>query len=274
MDSSQSNSAGVDSQRPMAADLIEISANGACWELSLANPPLNLVTKGLLECLHQRLAEVEAQKDIRCLIVHQGRARAFCAGSDMREFESVRQHAADRKILFEEFVTRRLAQLHCPTIAVIDGAALGGGFELALACDLRVASAKATVGLTETAIGGLGGSGTVRLARLVGPSRAAELVFTGRVLAAAQALDWGLVNEVVDDRPALARAREMAALICSKAPLPNRYAKQLIAASLYGSSTEALGLANELQEQIFQSQDLYRGAAAFFAKTAPEFKGN
>lgn len=253
--------------------LIQLSKDGYISELSLLNPPLNLVTKQLLDELYEVLVTVSSQEVTRCLIVHQGAARAFCAGSDMREFEHISEKALDRKILFEEFVIRRLAQLNCPTIAVIDGAALGGGFELALACDLRIASPSSKVGLTESVIGGLGGSGAVRISRLVGPARAAELLFTGKVLTAVEACNWGLINEVSNGKSALERARELATLICERGPLSNAFAKQLIAASLDRSSAEALSLANELQERIFQSGDLYRGAKSFFEKTPVVFEG-
>lgn len=259
--------------RELTGGLVKQLRNGYVCELSLSNPPLNLVTKQLLDGLYETLVQISADEEIRCLIVHQGAARAFCAGSDMREFEHISAKAVDRKILFEEFVTRRLAKLNCPTIAVIDGAAVGGGFELALACDLRIASESSKVGLTESTIGGLGGSGAVRIARLVGPSRAAELLFTGRVLTATEAFNWGLINEVSSAVPVLERARELATLICSRGPLSNTFAKQLIAASLDGSSAEALSLANELQERIFQSSDLYRGAKAYFDKTTVTFEG-
>lgn len=255
------------------APLVLLRREGFIAEIELAHPPLNLVTKALLEQLHAALDGLSADSGVRCLIIHQGSARAFCAGSDMREFEAVREHAVDQKILYEEYVTRQLAQLACPTIAAIDGPALGGGFELALACDLRIAAADARVGLTECMIGGLGGSGAVRITRLVGPARAAELLFTGKVLAADQACAWGLVNEVAQGMSAVARARELAAVIASRGPLSNAFAKQLIAAAQDQPVAAALSLANELQDRIFRSGDLQRGAQAFFAKAPVRFEG-
>jgi enoyl-CoA hydratase/carnithine racemase len=242
-------------------------------EIELQHPPLNLVTKSLLEQLHQALIAIDEAKKVRCVVLHQGSARAFCAGSDMQAFKSVRKRAVDAKILYEEYVIRQLAQLSCPVIAAIDGPALGGGFELALACDLRVAGQQARVGLTECLIGGLGGSGAVRLTRLVGPARAGEMLFTGKVLDAAQAHAWGLVNEVAPQGQALERAREIAGQIASRGPLSNAYAKRLIAASLDEPATAALSLANQLQDRIFRSEDLMRGAQAFFTKTCAEFEG-
>lgn len=253
--------------------LVRLARHDSIATLELANPPLNLVTKQLLEKLHEALNALVADSSVRCVVLHQGTARAFCAGSDMREFEVVRAKAVDQKILYEEYVIRRLAKLHCPTIAALDGPALGGGFELALACDIRVAAETASVGLTECLIGGLGGSGAVRLTHLVGPARAAEMLFTGKILQAPQAHAWGLVNEISNGESALQRAMKLAAEIASRGPLSNACAKRLIAAALDESTSSALSLANELQDQIFRSEDLQRGAQAFFAKAPVQFKG-
>jgi enoyl-CoA hydratase len=253
--------------------LLGLTITGFVAEIELQHPPLNLVTKSLLEQLHQALVAIDKAAKVRCVVLHQGSARAFCAGSDMQEFKSVRKRAVDAKILYEEYVLRQLAQLSCPVIAAIEGPALGGGFELALACDLRVAGQQARVGLTECLIGGLGGSGAVRLTRLAGPARAGELLFTGKVLDAAQAYEWGLVNEVTQPGQALGRARELAVQIASRGPLSNAYAKRLIAASLDEPAAAALSLANQLQDRIFRSDDLMRGAQAFFSKTRAEFEG-
>ena len=253
--------------------LVRLRRHDAIAEIELSNPPLNLVTKPLLEQLHQALTALGSDSSVRCVVLHQGTSRAFCAGSDMREFEVVRARAVDQKILYEEYVIRQLAKLHCPTIAALDGPALGGGFELALACDIRVAAASASVGLTECQIGGLGGSGAVRLTHLVGPARAAEMLFTGKVLPAAQAHEWGLVNQISSGESALQAAMKMAAEIASRGPLSNAYAKRLIAAAMDESTASALSLANELQDQIFRSKDLQLGAQAFFAKAPAQFEG-
>src|SRR5581483_10555454 len=150
----------------------------------------------------------------------------------VREFGELRASATERKILFEDTVLRRLARLPVPTIAALDGPALGGGLELALACDLRVCASGIALGLTESRLGGLAGSGAVRLTRLVGPARARQLLYTGETIDAERALAWGIVNWVVADGTALARARDIAATIASRGPLSNRYAKELVDAAL------------------------------------------
>jgi enoyl-CoA hydratase/carnithine racemase len=256
-----------------ANETVEFRCRDAVAEIALCNGPLNLVTRDLLRALDRVLGELGSRSDVRCTILHGGNARAFCAGSDMREFDGLREDASERKILFEDMVLRRLSRLPMPTIAAIDGPALGGGLELALACDLRICAAGARLGLPESRLGGLAGNGAVRLARLVGPGRAKELLFTGDVVDPAQALAWGLVNRVVGDRPALEAARDLARTIAARGPLSNRLAKRLVDAAQDQALDAALSMSTVAQQEIFDSDDLHEGAAAFLAKREPRFSG-
>jgi enoyl-CoA hydratase/carnithine racemase len=249
-----------------------LAVDGPIAEIAIANGPLNLVTKALLRALNQCIADLAAREDVRCVILHGGEARAFCAGSDIKEFASLRSDASEQKILFEDMVLRNLARLPMPTIAALDAPALGGGLELALACDLRVARRGVRLGLTESRLGGLAGNGSVRLARLVGPARAKELLFTGDIIEADQALAWGIVNRVVDGS-ALDGARVLAATITERGPVSNRLAKTLVDASLDMPLDGALSLSTSAQQKIFDSTDLHEGVAAFLAKRDPEFSG-
>lgn len=251
---------------------VRLHIDGAIAEIALDGGPLNLVTSPLLRSLNSTLRDVAAAPGVRCLIVHGGGGRAFCAGSDIREFAQLREDASERKILFEDMVLRTLAGMAMPTIAAIDGAALGGGFELALACDLRVCSRSASIGLTESRLGGLAGNGSIRLSRLAGPARAKELLFTGATIDAEQALAWGLVNRVVDGN-ALDGARVFASEIAQRGPLSNRHAKKLVDAAHDVPLDAALALSTVAQQAIFDSRDLHEGVAAFFAKRAPSFEG-
>lgn len=252
--------------------LVIVTEHGAIIELAINNGPINLVNKAMLRALNSALAEVAARAEVRCLILHGGDARAFCAGSDIKEFAHLRQDASEHKILFEDMVLRRLAGMPMPTIAAIDGPALGGGLELALACDLRVARRGVALGLPESRLGGLAGSGSVRLTRLVGPARAKQMLFTGEAIRDDQALAWGLVN-LVTEGSALAGARGLAASIVGRGPLSNRFAKELVDAAQDLPLDAGLSLSTKAQQQIFESSDLHEGAAAFFAKRQPEFKG-
>lgn len=250
---------------------VRLHVEGHLAEIGLASGPLNLVTRSLLRSLNQAITELAARADLRCLILHGGEARAFCAGSDIREFEEIHADASERKILFEDMVLRRLARLPFPTIAAIDGPALGGGLELALACDLRICRADVVLGLTESRLGGLAGNGCLRLTRLVGPARAKELLFTGATVPAPQALAWGVVNRIAARGSALDAARELAREIAARGPLSNRLAKELVDCAQDLPLDAALSQSTIAQQKIFDSRDLHEGVAAFFDKREPEF---
>ena len=253
--------------------LVSLAVNGMIAEVAINNGPINLVTKPMLRAFNSVLIEVAASAEVRCLILHGGEGRAFCAGSDIKEFSHLRKDASEHKILFEDMVLRHLAHMPMPTIAAIDGPALGGGLELALACDLRVSKRGAVMGLTESRLGGLAGNGSLRLTRLVGPARAKQMLFTGETVSDDQALAWGLVNRVVTDGSALDGARELAATIVSRGPVSNRLAKELVDAAQDLPLDAGLSMSTKAQQQIFDSSDLHEGVAAFFAKRQPEFKG-
>lgn len=252
---------------------VELTRSGAVAEIALRAGPLNLVTKPLLRSLNAALATLAGDAQVRCVILHGGSGRAFCAGSDIKEFAHLRESASEEKILFEDMVLRRLARLPAPTIAALDGPALGGGLELALACDLRVARVGIALGVTECRLGGLAGSGSVRLARLVGPARAKEMLFTGEVIDAEQALAWGVVNRVAREGSALDAARAWAGVIAERGPLSNRLGKQLVDAALDEPLDAALSLSTVSQQAIFDSDDLREGMRAFFDKRPPVFSG-
>lgn len=257
----------------LTEDLVRLSEAGAIVELTLQHGPLNLVVKPLLRALNDALAALERRDDVRCVIVHGGSARAFCAGSDIKEFAGLRSDASEHKILFEDMVLRRLARLPMPTVAAIDGPALGGGLELALACDLRVLRSGVALGLTESRLGGLAGSGSLRLTRLIGPARAKQMLFTGDTISDREALSWGLVNRVVDDGSALDGARALARTIAERGPVSNRLSKQLVDAAQDLALDAALSMSTVAQQKIFDSSDLHEGVAAFFAKRPPVFRG-
>jgi enoyl-CoA hydratase len=248
---------------------------GPITEIVLDNPPLNLVTVELTRQLGALLTEVAADRAVRAVVVTGSGDRAFCAGSHVGEFESLRGRVGEGKLLLEKYVYRQLAELPMPTIAAIEGAALGGGLELALCCDLRVASERATLGMPELRLGVIPGSGgTQRLPRVVGPARAKELILLGEIIDARTAEGHGLVNRVVPAGEAMDAAREWAATIASRGPLAEREAKRLI--DLASETELDAGMAAELDasERIFSSNDMIEGARAFFDKRPPEFSGD
>ena len=247
---------------------------GPVTEIQLDDPPLNLVTVAMMEQLHEVLTTVAADPQVRAVLVTGAGERAFCAGSHVGEFEGLYGRVSEGKLLLEKLVYRQLADLPVPTIAVLHADALGGGLELALCCDLRVAAEDATLGMPEVRLGVLPGSGgTQRLPRVVGPARAKELILTGDLIDAAEAHRIGLVNRVVPGAEALTEARSIADRIAERGPLAVREAKQLIDRS-HDLDLDA-GLAAELDasERVFSSEDMLEGARAFFEKRPPRFQG-
>jgi enoyl-CoA hydratase len=245
---------------------------GEITTVRLDNPPLNLVTVELTRRLDEILAAIEADRTVRCVVVTGSGDRAFCAGSDVKEFEALHGRVGEGKLLLEKAVYRRLARLPMPTIAAIQADALGGGLELALCCDLRVADERAGLGLPEVRLGVMPGSGgTQRLPRIVGVAKAKELILTGAIIDAAEAEAIGLVNRVVPAGEAVAAARGIAETIAARGPLAVREAKRAI--DLAGDTTLDEGLAHELDasERIFASDDMLEGARAFFEKRPPRF---
>jgi enoyl-CoA hydratase/carnithine racemase len=255
--------------------LIELQL-GPVAHLELVNPPLNLVTRELTEQLRDALATLAAAAadEVRAVVVSGRGERAFCAGSHIGEFEGLRGRVADGKLLLEKLVYRQLADLPMPTIASIEGDALGGGLELALCCDLRIASARAKLGLPEVRLAVIPGSGgTQRLPRIVGPARAKELILTGRIIDADEALRIGLVNRVVPAGEARAAADGVAEEIASRGPLAVREAKRLIDAAPDLDLDAGLAAELDASERIFASDDMLEGAKAFFEKRQPDYRG-
>jgi enoyl-CoA hydratase/carnithine racemase len=251
-------------------DLVTLD-RGPVSVLRLENPPLNLVTLELTAQLGALLGELAEASDVRCVVVA-GNVRAFCAGSDIAEFEALAGRVVEGKLEREGEVYGALASLPMPTIAAIEGNALGGGFELALCCDIRIASERALVGLPEVGLGAIPGSGgTQRLTRLVGPGRAKRIIFSGEPIDARTAAEWGLIEGVVGSGRAEVEARTLAEVIARRSPFAVREAKRLIDAAT--DVDLATGLAAELDasERVFSSTDLLEGARAFFEKRPPRF---
>jgi enoyl-CoA hydratase/carnithine racemase len=247
---------------------------GVCTEIVLDNPPMNVVSRELTVQLRAVLHTVAGDADVRAVIVHGAGGRAFCAGSDIAEFESLHGRVAEDKLLLEKLVYRQLATLEVPTIAAIEGHVLGGGLELALCCDFRIATHRSKLGMPELKLGVMPGSGgTQRLPRIVGPARAKEIILLGETMDAATALSIGLVTRVVDDGGAVDAAREMAAVLAQRGPVAMRQAKKVL--DLATETTLEEGLAYELDasEVVFATEDVLEGARAFLGKREPRFTG-
>ena len=244
--------------------------------LQLVNPPLNLVTEDLLRELDAALATLEAASAdaVRAVVVSGSGDRAFSAGSHVGEFESQRGPSGRARHELESGVARRLAELPMPTIAAIEGNALGGGLELALCCDIRVASERAKLGLPEVRLAVTpGAGGTQRLPRVVGSARAREMILIGRVLTAAEAERIGLVHEVVPVGQAVARATAIGEEIALRGPVAVREAKRLIGIAENAAIDDGLAAELEASVRVFASDDMLEGAKAFLARRDPDYRG-
>jgi enoyl-CoA hydratase/carnithine racemase len=213
-----------------------------------------------------------AAADRTRVIVVKGSGRAFCAGADLKERRSMSlPERTEHNRLINEFVDA-VAASPAIAIAAINGAALGGGCELAMACDLRVAAAGAMIGLTEARVGAIpGAGGTQRLPRLVGHARALELILTGEPIPAERAETIGLVNAVVTAEELEAHVARLAALIASRSPNGLRTVKQLVYGGAALPLSEGLKLERQALAGVFASADYAEGLVAFAEKRPPRF---
>ena len=249
---------------------------GQVAQLELNNPPMNLMTDALLDELDAALATLEAASpgDVRAVVVSSAVERAFSAGSDVKRFEANAGPAGRPHHTRDEEITARLANLPMPTIAAIEANALGGGLEIALACDIRVCSETAKLGLPEVRLGVTpGAGGTQRLPRAVGVARAKELTLTGRIIDAHEAERIGLVSRVVPASQAVAAATEIANEIAQRGPLAVREVKRLIDLSAETDLDAGLAAEIDASERVFSSADMLEGARAFLEKRPPNYRG-
>lgn len=249
---------------------------GRVARLTIVNPPLNLVTEALLHEFEGALATLEAADpgDVRAVVVTGSGERAFSAGSHVGEFQHQRGEAGRARHELESGVATRLAELPMPTIAAIEGNALGGGLELALCCDLRIASDRAKLGLPEVRLAVTpGAGGTQRLPRVVGAAWAKQLILTGAVLTAEEALRIGLVTEVVPAGEAVARATAIGEEIAQRGPIAVREAKRLIDIATETDIETGLTAERGASVRVFSTDDMLEGAASFFEKRDPQYRG-
>jgi enoyl-CoA hydratase/carnithine racemase len=203
-----------------------------------------------------------------------GAGRAFCAGADIKEWREPSSAVEDREDRQQLNFWEAMRRCEQPIIAAINGYALGGGCELAMCCDIRIASDRAQLGLTEGTLGIIpGGGGTQRLPRLIGRGKALELILTGKRIDAHEALRLGLVEQVVPHDQLMVAVEELAQTIISRAPLAVKYAKEAIIRGLELPLEEGLKVEAELSILLRTTEDRMEGARAFQEKRPPHFKG-
>ena len=234
---------------------------------------LNALDVGTLTDLRDRLRELADDAEARVVVLTGAGEKAFVAGADIKYMSGLGVDEAKEWGALGHESGRLLETMPKPTIAAVNGFALGGGCELALACDIRYAASTAKLGQPEVNLGIIPGwGGTQRLARVCGLGVAKELIFTGRVIGAEEALRIGLVNAVHD--PVLDKARETATLLASKSPVGLKVMKELANRALGGDHAANLAAEGEGFGELFSSDDAREGLTAFVEKREPVFRGS
>ncbi len=248
---------------------------GAVGVLTLNRPEVyNCLNLETLFTLRRLIAEIDADREIRAVIVTGAGEKAFCSGADLKERRTMTDLQVQLYIRTIRDTFSELERLPKPVIAAINGVALGGGTELALACDLRVMSESAQMGLTETSLGIIpGAGGTQRLPRLIGKGKAKELIFTARRVHAEEALAIGLVNRTAPPDQVMAFALALAEEMAANAPLALAQAKFAIDYGMEADLATGLAMESSAYQVLIPTRDRLEGLEAFREKRKPVYRG-
>ncbi len=259
----------------MADELILKEQDGQIVTLTLNRPEvMNSISFPLLLALKDHVEQIHFDSETRVVIITGAGDRAFCAGADLKERATMSETDVKKFIFTIRNLFTFIENLNKPVIAAVNGVALGGGTELALACDIRIASTKATMGLTETRLAIIpGAGGTQRLPRLIGRGKAKELIFTGRRVDAREALEIGLVNKVCEPEELMNEARKMAEMICETGPIAIQQAKYAINHGIETDISTGLAIESNAYWITIPTEDRLEGLRAFKEKRKPVYKG-
>jgi enoyl-CoA hydratase len=231
---------------------------------------LNAVTPEMSKAIVAAVEACDRDDQVRCVIVTGAGPKAFCAGSDIAQLDA---YATPWDFRNRTDYCDAIHRLRKPSIAAVNGYALGGGLETALSCDIRIASTNARFAAPEIKLGWIGGGGMAAfLAHSVGPSNAALMIMTGEPIDAQQALSWGLVSEVAPAEALIARAQAVAESIAARAPIAAETAKLNLRAAFSMPLENAMAYERDLQTICFATEDAAEGRAAFKEKRAPVFR--
>ncbi len=251
--------------------VIKLVKEGHVAILSVVRPEaLNALSREIVDEMDQVLEELKEDKDIYCLIFHS--EKNFAAGADIKKMADCNEEEA--KAFCFSPVYDKIAEYPIPTIAAIEGYALGGGMELALCADIRIAGEGAKMGFPEVTLGIFpGAGGTIRAPKLIGPSYAMELIFSGEQIPASRAKEMGLVNRVVPDEEVLEEAKKLAGKIAKRGPVAVRMVKEVIIKGLQMGDVKE-GTAYEAQQwaKLFNTYDQKEGMHAFMEKRKPTYE--
>ena len=237
---------------------------------------LNALNWDLIEEFTESLKNIQkecVQGNVRVLLIGSTNSKAFCAGADLAERIQMTEEKVVETLKKLRILTDSITSVPVPSIAVMEGVAFGGGFEIALACDLRICTPQSQMGLTETSLAIIpGAGGTQRLARVVGEARAKELIFLAKRLSATEALDLKIVN-ALNESPWV-QANLWAKELTTKGPLALRYSKEAISGGIDLPLHEGLDLEHECYLKLLSSHDRKEGLVSFIEKRDPSYKGN
>ncbi|MGP7796874.1 enoyl-CoA hydratase/isomerase family protein [Sphingomonas sp. CLY1604] len=252
-------------------DTLLFAVDGAVATITLNRPEkLNAATPAMSKAIVAAVEECNRSTTIRCVIITGAGPKAFCAGSDIATLDS---YATAWDFRNRDDYCDAIHALSKPSIAAVNGYALGGGLETALSCDIRIASDTAKFAAPEIKLGWIGGGGmAAMLAHSIGMSNAALMVMTGDAIDAQTALHWGLVSEVVAADGLMERARAIATAIASRAPIAAETAKLNLRAAVSMPLDKAMEYERDLQAICFATEDAREGRAAFAEKRAPVFR--
>jgi enoyl-CoA hydratase len=266
------NSSGVDSPRSQPADAPAVLAerDGPVATVTMNRPgQLNALSDELMSALVSTLVELDADRDVRAIVLT-GSERAFAAGADIKRMAAT----TAMEFAFGEYVERwdALRRLNTPLIAAVSGHCLGGGCELAMLCDIVIASETATFGQPETGVGIIpGAGGTQRLVRAIGKAKAMDMILTGRTLSAEEAERAGLVARVVAREMCVREAQSAAHAIASRAPIAQRLAREAVDRAADMGLSEGLAFERKSLYLAFASDDAHEGLTAFNERRRPEW---
>ncbi|KPV45404.1 enoyl-CoA hydratase [Alicyclobacillus ferrooxydans] len=259
----------------VSSSLVLFEETGGIATITLNRPEsANALSRELLTELSGILTEVAHREDVRVVVVTGAGDRAFCAGADLKERKGMNDAEVKAAVQGIRSSIHAVSALPQPVIAAVNGVAFGGGTELALAADIRLASETAKFGLTETSLAIIpGAGGTQRLPRLIGMAKAKELIFTARRIDAKEAMRLGLVNETVASEELLSRAREIAEEIASNGPIAVRQAKLAINKGAEVDLETGLAIEGLAYQAVIPTEDRIEGLTAFAEKRKPQYKG-
>lgn len=258
------------------AELVHIEKLAGVAIVTIDNPPMNVLSKQVTRELGEVFTAIAEDSEVIAAILTGAGSRAFMAGADIKEFPQslgLEKEQLKKNNLESHAVLNFIERIPKPTIALLNGLAFGGGCELALTCDIRIAEEHVKIGLPEVKLGLFpGGGGTQRLPRLIGPSKAKELMFLGEPLSAEEALKIGLINQVVESGKGMETAIYMAKKMASYSLQALSRIKKAVNDGIDTSLDEGLELEAELFAEVFGTEDVREGVQAFIEKRSPSFK--